>query len=124
MEDIFNICKATGLRPPLFDADAQHFMVTVYRPRFDGQGNRLSSADEEAKAKKEEVGLYPGEVKAYPEEVTAKSEEVKANPDFKSVMKGYRRDLRETCAKVWSCLNGDSLMTQRSNCGSAENFGK
>ena len=33
--DMFDLCKATGLRPPTFDIDARHFTVTVYRPEFD-----------------------------------------------------------------------------------------
>ena len=40
--DIFNICKTTGLQPPVFDIDAQHFMVTVYRPVIDGHGKVAS----------------------------------------------------------------------------------
>ena len=103
--DIFNICKATGLKPPVFDIDAQHFMVTVYRPTFDEQGNRVSPS-EEVKVKNEEV-------KAKNEEVKAKNEEVKAKPDFEVVLKSYRKDLRETCSNVWTCLASDSNITQR-----------
>ena len=29
------------------------------------------------------------------------------------VMKGYRKDLRETCSKVWNTLASDSNLTQR-----------
>ena len=50
--DIFNICRATGLHPPVFDIDAQHFWVTVYRPIFDEQGNRIPITPPEVKAKK------------------------------------------------------------------------
>ena len=104
--DIFNICRATGLQPPVFDIDAQHFMVTVYRPAFDDQGNRIPIVTAEVKAKIAEVGPKSAEVKAKPEEV-------KAKPDFEVVMKGYRKDLRETCSKVWNTLASDSNLTQR-----------
>ena len=50
--DMFDLCKATGLRPPEFDIDARHFTVTVYRPEFDEHGNRIPAAGEE-------VGPYP-----------------------------------------------------------------
>lgn len=83
--DIFNICRDAGLLPPVFDIDAQHFMVTVYRPEFDEQGNR----------------------------VPVVSGEVKAKPVFEAVMKNYRKDLRETCSNVWNCLASNSDMTQR-----------
>ena len=103
--DIFNICKATGLQPPVFDIDAQHFMVTVYRPKFDEQGNRVSPSAE--------VTAKPEEVKAKTKEVKAKTEEVKAKPAFEVVLKAYRKDLRETCSNVWACLASDSNITQR-----------
>jgi len=111
--DIFNICKATGLCPPVFDIDARHFMVTVYRPEFDVQGNRIAVPSKEVKAYPEEVKAYPEEIKAYPEEVKAYPEEVKAYPDFELIMRGYRKDLRETCLKVWNCLFEKNDMTQR-----------
>ena len=41
--DMFHICKETGLRPPVFDIDAHHFTVTIYRPEFDEKGNRVPS---------------------------------------------------------------------------------
>ncbi|MBP5226991.1 MAG: winged helix-turn-helix domain-containing protein [Kiritimatiellae bacterium] len=84
------------LRPPVFDIDARHFTVTVYRPVFDEKGNRVSS----------EVGPNSTEVKA-------KTEEVKVKPNFEIIMKDYRRDLRETCARIWECLASNAELTQR-----------
>ena len=54
--DMFDICKETGLQPPVFDIDARHFTVTVYRPVFDEKGNRVSS----------EIGQNDTEVKVKP----------------------------------------------------------
>ena len=84
------------LRPPVFDIDARHFTVTVYRPVFDEKGNRVSS----------EVGPNSTEVKA-------KTEEVKVKPNFEIIMKDYRRDLRETCARIRECLASNAELTQR-----------
>ena len=94
--DIFNICKATGLQPPVFDIDAQHFMVTVYRPDFDEQGNRLP--------------ITPAEVKTKTTEVGRKTTEVGRKPDFDVIMKDYRKDFRATCASVWDCLSEDNTL--------------
>ena len=88
---------------PVFDIDARHFTVTVYRPVFDEKGNRVSS----------EVGPKDAEVKVKTEEVKAKTEEVKVKPNFEIVMKGYRRDLRETCARIWESLAANAELTQR-----------
>ena len=71
-------------------------MVTVYRPKYDEQGNRVSPS---------------AEVKAKPEEVKAKPEEVKAKLAFEVFLKAYRKDLRETCSNVWTCLASDSNIT-------------
>ena len=109
---------------PVFDIDARHFTVTVYRPVFDEKGNRVSSEvgpkDAEVKVKTEEVGPKGAEVgpkstevKVKTEEVKAKTEEVKVKPNFEIVMKGYRRDLRETCARIWECLALNDELTQR-----------
>ena len=94
--DMFDICKETGLQPPVFDIDARHFTVTVYRPVFDEKGNRVSS----------EIGQNDTEVKVKPEEV-------KVKPNFEIIMKGYRRDLRETCARIWESLAANAELTQR-----------
>ena len=101
--DMFDICKETGLRPPVFDIDARHFTVTVYRPVFDEKGNRVSS----------EIGQNDTEVKVKPKEVKVKPEEVKVKPNFEIIMKGYRRDLRETCARIWESLAANAELTQR-----------
>ena len=94
--DMFDICKETGLQPPVFDIDARHFAVTVYRPVFDEKGNRVSS-----------------EIDQNDTEVKVKPEEVKVKPNFEIVMKGYRRDLRETCARIWESLAANAELTQR-----------
>ena len=78
-------------------------MVTVYRPKYDEQGNRVSPSAE--------VKAKPEEVKAKPEEVKAKPEEVKAKLAFEVFLKAYRKDLRETCSNVWTCLASDSNIT-------------
>jgi predicted HTH transcriptional regulator len=74
--DIFNICKATGLQPPVFDIDAQHFMVTVYRPIFDEQGNRIPIASSEVTVNTSEVGPKATEVGVETPEVGPKNMEV------------------------------------------------
>ena len=75
----------------------------VYRPVFDEKGNRAFT----------EVCPNGSEVKVKPEEVKVKPEEVKVKPNFEIVMKGYRRDLRETCARIWVCLASNDELTQR-----------
>jgi predicted HTH transcriptional regulator len=125
--DIFNICKATGLQPPVFDIDAQHFTVTVYRPIFDEQGNRVPIALGEVKANTSEVGPKATEVGVEtpevgvetPEvgpkntEVGPKTAEVGPKPDFEVIMKNYRKDFRITCAHVWECLAADTTISRR-----------
>lgn len=123
--DMFDICKETGLQPPVFDIDARHFTVTVYRPVFDEKGNRVSSEigqnDTEVKVKPEEVGPKGAEVgpkrtevKVKTEEVGPKRTEVSPKPDFEVVMRAYRKDFRMTCASVWECLAADSTLSRRS----------
>ena len=143
--DMFDLCKATGLRPPIFDIDARHFTVTVYRPEFDEQGNRIPAAVDEVKVKAAEVrvkiaevGVKNPEVKANggevkvktitnslvpitnlvevgpkPQEVGPYPEQITPKPDFEIAMKGYRKDLRETCGRIWSCLAANINLTQR-----------
>ena len=53
-----------------------------------------------------EVGPKPQEVGPYPEQISPK-------PDFEIAMKGYRKDLRETCGRIWSCLAANINLTQR-----------
>ena len=123
--DMFDICKETGLRPPVFDIDARHFTVTVYRPEFDEKGNRVPSEvgpkNMEVKVKTEEVGPKGAEVgpkrtevKVKTEEVGPKRTEVSPKPDFEVVMRAYRKDFRRTCASVWECLAADSTLSRRS----------
>ena len=102
--DMFDICRETGLRPPVFDIDARHFTVTVYRPVFDEKGNRVPT----------EVGPKNTEVKVKTEEVGPKRTEVSPKPDFEVVMRAYRKDFRMTCASVWECLAADSTLSRRS----------
>ena len=72
-----------------------HFMVTVYRPDFDEQGNRVSPSTE-VKAKTMEVGRKTTEVGRKTTEVGQKSTEVGRKPDFDVIMKDYRKDFRAT----------------------------
>ena len=74
--DIFDICKATGLQPPVFDIDAQNFMVTAYRPEFDEQGNRVPIASAEVTANTSEVGPKNTKVGVETPEVGLKNAEV------------------------------------------------
>ena len=76
--DMFDLCKATGLRPPAFDIDARHFTVTVYRPEFDEHGNRIPATGEEVSVKTAEVGVKTVEVSTKPQEVGVKA--TKASP--------------------------------------------
>ena len=111
--DIFNICKATGLPPPVFDIDAQHFMVTVYRPEFDEQGNRIPIDSGEVGQKIPEVGQNPPEIGQKIPEVGQKPLEVGQKPDFDAIMKNYRKDFRKTCANVWECLAADGTLPRK-----------
>ncbi len=102
--DMFDICRETGLQPPVFDIDARHFSVTVYRPEFDEKGNRVPS----------EVGPKDLEVGPKDSEVGPKDSEVGPKPDFEFIMRTYRKDFRMTCARVWACLAADSTLSRRS----------
>ena len=86
--DMFDLCKATGLRPPTFDIDARHFTVTVYRPEFDEHGNRIPATGEEVGVKAAEVGVKTAEVRTkaqevgvYPEQNGPKATEVGPYPE-------------------------------------------
>ena len=79
--DMFDLCKATGLRPPAFDIDARHFTVTVYRPEFDEQGNRIPAAVDEVKVKAAEVRVKAAEVGVKTAEVRTKAQEVGVYPE-------------------------------------------
>ena len=78
--DMFDLCKATGLRPPAFDIDARHFTVTVYRPEFDEHGNRIPATGEEVGVKAAEVGVKTVEVSTKPQEVGVKATEASPKP--------------------------------------------
>ena len=78
--DMFDLCKATGLRPPAFDIDARHFTVTVYRPEFDEHGNRIPATGEEVRVKDAEVGVKTAEVSTKPQEVGVKATEASPKP--------------------------------------------
>ena len=67
--DMFDLCKAMDLRPPVFDIDARHFTVTVYRPEFDEHGNRIPATGEEVSVKTAEVGVKTAEVRTKAQEV-------------------------------------------------------
>ena len=79
--DMFDLCKATGLRPPTFDIDARHFTVTVYRPEFDENGNRIPATGEEVGVKTAEVRTKAQEVGVYPEQNGPKATEVGPYPE-------------------------------------------
>ena len=78
--DMFDRCKATGLRPPVFDIDARHFTVTVYRPEFDEHGNRIPVTGEEVGVKDAEVGVKTAEVRTKAQEVGVKATEDSPKP--------------------------------------------
>ena len=61
----------------------------------------------------EQIGPKPQEVSPYPEQISPKTTEVRSKPDFDTVMKNYRKDLRETCGRIWSCLAANINLTQR-----------
>jgi predicted HTH transcriptional regulator len=78
--DMFDLCKAMDLRPPVFDIDARHFTVTVYRPEFDEHGNRIPATGEEVGVKTAEVGVKTVEVSTKPQEVGVKATEASPKP--------------------------------------------
>ena len=114
--DIFDICKATRLLPPVFDVDARQFTVTVYRPEFDEQGNRIfsqvGSNRQEFGPKGLEIGPNTVEVGPKTPEVGPKTED-RADVAVRTVMCGYRKDFRETCAKVLKCIRDNPESTRR-----------
>ena len=79
--DMFDLCKAMDLRPPVFDIDARHFTVTVYRPEFDEHGNRIPATGEEVGVKTAEVRTKAQEVGVYPEQIGPKATEVGPYPE-------------------------------------------
>ena len=79
--DMFDLCKAMDLRPPVFDIDARHFTVTVYRPEFDEHGNRIPATGEEVGVKTAEVGVKTVEVSVKTAEVSTKPQEVGPYPE-------------------------------------------
>ena len=78
--DMFDLCKAMDLRPPVFDIDARHFTVTVYRPEFDEHGNRIPATGEAVGVKTAEVGVKMAEVSPKPQEVGVKTTEASPKP--------------------------------------------
>ena len=78
--DMFDLCKAMDLRPPVFDIDARHFTVTVYRPEFDEHGNRIPATGEEVNTKPQEVGVKATEASPKPQEVGVKATEASPKP--------------------------------------------
>ena len=137
--DMFDLCKATGLRPPIFDIDARHFTVTVYRPEFDEQGNRIPATVEvrvkaaEVSTKTAEVSTKPQEVGPYPEQIGPKksevgvespkvgvespkvgveSPEVGVEIDFDTLLAANRKGFRVTCRTIWQTLEANPNLTQ------------
>ena len=139
--DMFDLCKATGLRPPTFDIDARHFTVTVYRPEFDEHGNRIPATGEEVGVKTAEVGVKtteaspkPQEVGPYPEQIgqkaITKAKEPITNiaepitktqepiticwcPENENALSGSRKDLRERAKVIWEHLVKNPDLTVR-----------
>ena len=139
--DMFDLCKATGLRPPAFDIDARHFTVTVYRPEFDEHGNRIPATGEEVSTKPQEVGVKateaspkPQEVGPYPEQIgqkaITKAKEPITNiaepitktqepiticwcPENENALSGSRKDLRERAKVIWEHLVKNPDLTVR-----------
>ena len=139
--DMFDLCKAMDLRPPVFDIDARHFTVTVYRPEFDEHGNRIPATGEEVGVKTAEVGVKtteaspkPQEVGPYPEQIgqkaITKAKEPITNiaepitktqepiticwcPENENALSGSRKDLRERAKVIWEHLVKNPDLTVR-----------
>ena len=139
--DMFDLCKAMDLRPPVFDIDARHFTVTVYRPEFDEHGNRIPATGEEVNTKPQEVGVKateaspkPQEVGPYPEQIgqkaITKAKEPITNiaepitktqepiticwcPENENALSGSRKDLRERAKVIWEHLVKNPDLTVR-----------
>ena len=139
--DMFDLCKAMDLRPPVFDIDARHFTVTVYRPEFDEHGNRIPATGEEVGVKTAEVGVKtteaspkPQEVGPYPEQIgqkaITKTKEPITNiaepitktqepiticwcPENENALSGSRKDLRERAKVIWEHLVKNPDLTVR-----------
>lgn len=139
--DMFDLCKATGLRPPTFDIDARHFSVTVYRPEFDEHGNRIPATGEEVGVKTAEVGVKtaevspkPLEVGPYPEQIGPKAITKAKEPitniaepitktqepiticwcsENDNALSGSRKDLRERAKVIWEHLVKNPDLTIR-----------
>ena len=139
--DMFDLCKAMDLRPPVFDIDARHFTVTVYRPEFDEHGNRIPATGEEVRVKAVEVGVKtaevspkPQEVGPYPEQIgqkaITKAKEPITNiaepitktqepiticwcPENENALSGSRKDLRERAKVIWEHLVKNPDLTVR-----------
>ena len=138
---MFDLCKAMDLRPPVFDIDARHFTVTVYRPEFDEHGNRIPATGEEVRVKAVEVGVKtaevspkPQEVGPYPEQIgqkaITKAKEPITNiaepitktqepiticwcPENENALSGSRKDLRERAKVIWEHLVKNPDLTVR-----------
>ena len=125
--DMFDLCKATGLRPPTFDIDARHFTVTVYRPEFDEHGNRIPATGEEVRVKTEEVGPYPEQfgqkaITKAKEPITNIAEPITKTqepiticwcPENENALSGSRKDLRERAKVIWEHLVKNPDLTVR-----------
>ena len=132
--DMFDLCKAMDLRPPVFDIDARHFTVTVYRPEFDEHGNRIPATGEEVGVKTAEVRTKAQEVGVYPEQIgqkaITKAKEPITNiaepitktqepiticwcPENENALSGSRKDLRERAKVIWEHLVKNPDLTVR-----------
>ena len=132
--DMFDLCKATGLRPPEFDIDARHFTVTVYRPEFDEHGNRISASGEKVGVKAVEVSPKTQEAGPYPEQIGPKAitkvrkpttnhaEPITKThepitifwcPENEKALSGSRKDLRERAKVIWEHLAENPDLTVR-----------
>ena len=110
--DIQEICACTGLRPPVFEVDARHFNVTVYRPQFDENGNRIPDQSgveggvesSEVGGEYAKVGVESPKVGVESPEVGVESSEVGVEIDFDRLLAANRKTFRMTCRAVWLYL--------------------
>ena len=103
--DIQEICARTGLRPPVFEVDARHFNVTVYRPQFDENGNRISvQPGVEVGVEDPKVGVEYAKVGVESSEVGVESPEVGVEIDFDRLLAANRKPFRMTCRAIWLYL--------------------
>ena len=111
--DMFDLCKAMDLRPPVFDIDARHFTVTVYRPEFDEHGNRIPVTGEEVGQKAITKAKEPITNIAEPITKTQEPITICWCPENENALSGSRKDLRERAKVIWEHLVKNPDLTVR-----------